>query len=107
MPYRFISNRAGAAPYHNGRMREKEAFAAANYAKCQQLGFAPETSITTCVSHRCSSNVLSPNQYQVKPQQFPHRREPLVAIDPEADWVNIGAGSRLLTSREVRCAKAL
>jgi hypothetical protein len=91
----------------------QEAFAAANYAKCQQLGFGPETqyykkpSITTCVSHRCSSNVLSPNQYQVKPQQFPHRREPLVAIDPEADWVNIGAGSRLLTSREVRCAKAL
>ena len=24
MPYRFISNRAGAAPYHNGRMREKK-----------------------------------------------------------------------------------
>ena len=83
MPYRFISNRAGAAPYHNGRMREPRSLC------CCQLCQMPATRVRSRNQYynMCLSQVqqqrTEPEPIPGKPQQFPHRCEPLVAIDPD------------------------
>ena len=46
MPYRFISNRAGAAPYHNGRMREKKPLLLPIMPNASNSGSVPKPSIT-------------------------------------------------------------
>jgi len=61
----------------------QEAFAAANYAKCQQLGFAPETQYYNMCLSQVQQQRTEPEPIPGKPQQFPHRCEPLVAIDPD------------------------